>query len=202
MRRLLVLLPVLAACTTHAEVEVVIEEAAPEPASESAEPVVRAAESAPGLDSRNAYALAADIADALAEPSLTRAQSLEAVRTDWQGKRYRWDVAVSEALCTNESACNVLPFDYASQQARIVQGWLPRLTLTEETHADLMARCGAGLCVATVEATLSSFVLSPDDPTSLTLSDTSILGVRARREDESWVRRKTDPRLAKLRTGK
>ncbi len=56
------------------------------------------------------------------------------------------------------------------------------------------------LCVATVEGTLKSFVLCAEDPTSLAFSDVSVLGVRAPGEKESWVRRKGDPRHAKLRT--
>ena len=204
MRRVLLLSLLLGACTSRAEVEVTVEQTAetPEKAKKAKtkkrkkKKKIRAQRPEPSLDDRTAYVLAAEITEALREPSLTRAQTLESVRTDWQGKRYRWDVGVSAPLCTGPEACNVLPFDHASQDERIVHGWLPRLTLTEESHADLVKRCGAGLCVATVEATLSSFVLSSEDPTSLTFSDVELVEVRARREGESWVRRKVDPRLA------
>ncbi|MCR9159059.1 MAG: hypothetical protein ACE37F_09950 [Nannocystaceae bacterium] len=191
----------LGACTSHAEVEVAIEQTAdaphkPKKKAKKTRNKIRAQRPAPALDDRSAYVLAAEITAALREPSLTRGQTLESVRSDWQGKRYRWEVGVSAPLCTGPAACNVLPFDHASQDERIVHGWLPRLSLTEERHAELLERCGAGLCVATVEATLSSFVLSPEDPTSLTFSDVELVEVRARRQGESWVRRKADPRVA------
>lgn len=197
MRRVVLGLSMLAACTGRGEVrvEVAAEQA---PADVEQEPVEVAEASV--VDPRSAYDLAAAIAHASSEPSLSRAQSLETVAADWRGKRYRWQVGVSAPLCRRAEACNVLPFDYASQEGRIVQGWLPRLSLAEADHADLLARCGPGLCVATVEATLKTLVLSAEDPTSLSFSEVSVLDVRARGENESWVRRKSDPRLAALRT--
>ena len=203
MRRVLLIALLLGACTRHAPVEtgVSAEEAKPMKARPS-EPKIRAQRPTPGLDARTAYALAEGIGQALSAPSLARAEALETLRKDWQGKRFRWEVGVSVPLCSGPTACNVLPFDHARAEARIVQGWLPRLTLDPSTHADLLARCDQGLCVATVEGTLSSFVLSPDEPTSLTFSDVEVAYVRARREGESWVRRRTDPRVAGLRTGR
>lgn len=195
MRRLGFAALLLGACTGRAEVEVKAEVSAPE-----AEVSAPKAEVAATVDPRSAYELAAAVAQAWAEPSLTRAQSLDQLAVRWEGKRYRWEVGVSAPLCRRADACNVLPFDYASQDVRIVQGWLPRLALSESSHADLLERCGPGLCVATVEATLETLVLSADDPTSLSFSDVSVLDVRERRETESWVRRKSDPRLAALRT--
>ncbi len=192
----------LAACTAHADVEVAVEveeEQAPEPNKKRTQATPRVQKAAAERDERSSYALAADVAAALSEPSLTRAQALETVRTDWQGKRYRWEVGVSAPLC-RLGACNVFPFDHASVGDRIVAGWLPRLALSAEVHADLLERCGPGLCVATVEGTLKTFVFSAEEPTSLTFSDVAVLDVRPRREKESWVRRKADPRVAKLRT--
>lgn len=211
MRRLLILTTLLAACTGHGEVEVSAEVATEAPKAETKRSrnkrktrkkreKIRVQKPDPSLDDRSAYDLAAALTKVLAEPSLTRAQSLETLRTDWQGKRYRWEVGVSLPLCTRADACNVFPFDHASQDSRIVHGWLPHLKMTDATYADLRERCGAGLCVATFEATLSSFVLSPEEPTSLTFSDVEILEVRPREENESWVRRRADPRVAKLRT--
>ena len=188
----------LAGCTGGAAVEVSVE-IEPEPAPP---PVLKPETPTPEVDDRSPYDLASAIATAQRGPSLDRAQALESLRADWRGKRYRWQVGVSAPLCSQPDACTVFPFDHASQQTRIVQGWLPRLRLSEAAHDDLLARCGAGLCVATVEATLSTFVLSVEDPTSLTLSDVTVVDVRARRETESWVRRKADPRVAKLRTSK
>lgn len=202
MRRLALAASLLAGCTSHADVEVAVaveQEQAAAPKKKPAKAKLRAQKPAAEHDERTSYALAADVAKALSEPSLTRAQSLESVRADWQGKRYRWDVGVSAPLC-RVATCNVFPFDHASSEARIVQGWLPRLELSEAVHADLVERCGPGLCVATVEGTLKTFVLSAEDPTSLTFSDVAVLGVRARGENEAWVRRKADPRMAKLRT--
>lgn len=192
----------LAACTSAADVEVAVEveQARPQAPSEAgAEEEPQPRKRTAKRDDRSSYALAADIAAALSEPSLTRAQSLEAVRTDWQGNRYQWEVGVSAPLC-RVGACNVFPFDHAGAEDRIVAGWLPRLDLSAEVHADLLERCGAGLCVATVEGTLKTFVFSAEEPTSLTFSEVEVLDVRARREKESWVRRKADPRVAELRT--
>ncbi len=189
----------LGACTTgRAEVEVRTE-VAPEPsvAEPSAQPEPDAALP---LDPRSSYELAAAIGEALQEPSFTREQALAEVRSGWRGRRYRWQVGVASTLCRRADACNVFPFDHAEAQTRIVAGWLPNVVLSKADHTGLLARCGAGLCVATVEATLSGFVLSPDDPTSLTFTDVSVLDVRARRAEESWVRRRADPRVATLRT--
>jgi len=191
-----------AACTGHADVEVAVEveEArAPKPETKPTKHRPQAQKPAAQRDERSSFALAADVAGALSEPSLTRAQALETVRTDWQGKRYTWEVGVSAPLC-RLGACNVFPFDHASADDRIVAGWLPRLALSAGVHADLLERCGPGLCVATVEGTLKTFVFSAEEPTSLTFSDVTVLDVRPRREKESWVRRKADPRVAKLRT--
>lgn len=202
MRRLAIAASLLVGCTGHADVEVAVaieQDQAEAPKKKRAKKAIRAQKPAAQRDERSSYALAADVAEALSEPSLTRGQSLERVRVDWQGKRYRWDVGVSAPLC-RVGTCNVLPFDHGSSEVRIVQGWLPRLDLSEAVHADLIERCGPGLCVATVEGTLKSFVLSAEDPTSLTFSDVLVLGVRARGENEAWVRRKADPRVAKLRT--
>lgn len=192
----------LASCTRPAEVEVAVEveQARPqEPREPQPKDDLQRRKQVAQLDERSSYALAADVAAALSEPSLTRAQSLEAVRTDWQGKRYTWEVGISAPLC-RLGACNVFPFDHASAEDRIVAGWLPRLDLSAEVHADLLKRCGTGLCVATVEGTLKRFVFSAEEPTSLTFSDVEVLDVRARREKESWVRRKADPRVAEIRT--
>lgn len=192
----------LAACTRHAEVAVEVEveqDQAEAPKKKRAKKKIQVQKPAVQRDERSSYALAADITNALSEPSLTRAESLETIRLDWQGKRYQWEVGISAPLCRLGS-CNAFPFDHASQEARIVQGWLPRLDLSKDVHADLIERCGAGLCVATIEGTLKTFALSAEDPTSLTFSDVSVLDVRARRDEESWVRRKADPRVAKLRT--
>lgn len=202
MRRLALAVTLLAGCTSHADVEVAVaieQDQAEPPKKRRAKKKIRAQKPAAQRDERSSYALAADVAEALSEPSLTRAQSLESVRADWQGKRYRWDVGVSAPLC-RPGTCNVFPFDHASSEDRIVQGWLPRLELSEAVHADLIERCGLGVCVATIEGTLKTFALSAEDPTSLTFSDVAVLGVRARRENEAWVRRKADPRVAKLRT--
>jgi len=204
MRRRALLLgaALVAACTGHADVEVAVEvheERAPELEKPRAKEKPQARKPAEKRNARSSYALAADVASALSEPSLTRGQALETVRTDWQGKRYQWEVGVSAPLC-RLGACNVFPFDHASTGDRIVAGWLPRLDLSAEVHADLLERCGPGLCVATVEGTLKTFVFSTEEPTSLSFSDVAVLDVRPRREEESWVRRKADPRVANLRT--
>ncbi len=206
MRRLCILAAALLnACSGHVEVEVHAgADAEPQPEAEtSQQPKTRPKtleRPAPQLDGRSSYDLAAAIGEALQEPSFTREQALDRVRSGWRGKRYRWEVGVSSTLCRRADNCNVFPFDHARGEARIVQGWLPKLELDEVAHADLLARCGPALCVARVEATLSGFVLSPEDPTSLTFSDVSVEGVRARGDNESWVRRKADPRVAGLRT--
>lgn len=151
-------------------------------------------------DARTAYDLAHAITTATSESSLTRAESLERVRRAWQGGRFTWEVAVQPMLCRTAEACTVLPFDHGRAEARIVQGWLPRLRLDEAQHEALMQQCGSRSCVATIEGTLASFVLSAEDATSLRFDDVRVHAVRDIGDGESWVRRKPDPKVAKLRT--
>ncbi len=153
------------------------------------------------FDARDQYQLVAALAGAMVAEPERLAGSLETLRRDWQGKRYRWEVAVSPGLCRGPESCVVLPFDHGRSEQRIVQGWLPRLSLDAATHAALRSSCEThALCVVTIEATLAEFVLSAEDPTSLRFDSVAIAAARSAAAGESWVRRKTDPRVAKLRT--
>ncbi len=67
---------------------------------------------------------------------------------------------------------------------------MPRLSLTAEEHRTLGAHCAHhDRCVVTLSAEISDLVLSPDEPTSVTLSDVRVLSSRDEREGESWMRR-------------
>jgi len=117
-----------------------------------------------------------DLAAEIASADKMRKDEAEAryteIRASWIGKRVRWTVDVLPALCRSAEACHALPFDRMGADRAIVQGWMPRLRLDGATFAGLEARCtGRGRCPVTVEATVSDFTLSADEPTSLTLAD-------------------------------
>ena len=135
------------------------------PAVESAEPEASA---------RTQYDLATaiDAADAADDPEL----SYDQIRRTWLGKRYRWSVLRIAPLCRSPERCNVLPFDRGGRDARIVQGWMPRLHIGDAEMKAIEASCGdRARCALEFEATLSDMVLSVDKPTSLGFSDVAII---------------------------
>jgi hypothetical protein len=156
---------------------------APEPEAE--------APTAKVVDSRDQYALVAEIMDARTrqEPELPAA--LQAVRSAWHGLRFRWEVALVPALCRSAHDCVAMPFDHLRHpELKIVQGWLPRIELDEPGHAALLRDCKPHRqCVFTFEGELGRFVLDPENPTSIGFTDVEILSVRAASPTESWIRR-------------
>jgi hypothetical protein len=110
--------------------------------------------------------LAREIAEAERDERLFRK-----VARKWNGARVTWTVDVIAALCRTREACHALPFDRLGADRAIVQGWMPRLDLDPASFAALRATCGGtSRCPVTVEATIADLVVSPEEPTSLTLA--------------------------------
>jgi hypothetical protein len=148
------------------------------------------------VDPRDQYALVQEIQHALHKRPSEMATALDEIRSTWQGRRYRWDVALVPALCRTADTCVAMPFDHLRHpELDIVQGWLPRLDLTADTHAALLRDCEPHHpCVFTFEGELDRFVLDPQDPTSIGFADVQIASIRAATPDESWIRRPRHPR--------
>jgi hypothetical protein len=123
-------------------------------------------------DARTQRELAAEIAGAEKLRKDEQEIRYGEIRASWLGKRVTWTVDVLPALCRSAESCHALPFDRMGADRAIVQGWMPRLRLDGATFAALEARCtGRARCPVTVEATVSDFTLSADEPTSLALAD-------------------------------
>lgn len=177
MRRLFSLLLVAAACRP-----------ANDPPADEAAPAV--ADAGPQQDARDQYALLAAIEATLQDPLSRDASAMATVRADWQGHRYRWEVAFVPLFCRSPEACHVGPFDHAKfGERRIQQGWMPQLELDAAGLADLEQRCAAHrVCIVEMEATLREFVFDPDFATALRFSDVRVLATRAAGDAESWMR--------------
>lgn len=149
------------------------------------------------IDPRDQYALLDAIVAAKGELLRTDPAALPRVRSEWIDRRYRWEVALQPALCSTVGDCVVLPFDHATREEPITQGWLPRLELSADEREALRERC-ADLrgCVVDLEGTLAQFELSTELPTSLTFRDVVVHAVRPAREGESWTVSKRRKRLA------
>ncbi|GAB4534069.1 MAG: hypothetical protein Tsb0020_49760 [Haliangiales bacterium] len=128
------------------------------------------------LDPRSQYDLAAAIAETEKMRRDDAALALEKLQRDWHGKRYRWTVDVIDGLCKRTDRCNVLPFDTGRGDRHIVQGWMPSLSLTDDTLAAIHDRCeGQKRCTIQFEATLTHLNLSTETFTSLGFDDVEIL---------------------------
>ena len=133
-------------------------------------------ETAPAMDQRTQYDLARDIAAAETMPRDEAALRLPEIRRDWIGKRYQWEVGVFPAFCTSAERCRVLPFEIGEKDRHIVQGWMPRLELTQDGFAAIQSACkGAERCRIKFRGTLSKLVLSTEELTSLGFSDVEVL---------------------------
>lgn len=133
-----------------------------------------APQSAPAVDTRSQFDLAnaIDLADDSDDPEL----GYDHVRKNWIDKRYRWTVYRIAPLCRSTGQCNVLPFDRAGRDVKIVQGWMPRLEIDEADMKAIEAACGdRGRCELSFEGTMSSLVLSVDKPTSIEFSDVVVV---------------------------
>lgn len=149
------------------------------------------AEASTTIDPRDQYTLVQQIIDARSRQEPELATALDAVRHDWQHRRYRWEVALVPTLCRAATSCVALPFDHLRHpDLQIVQGWLPRLELDTEVHARLLRSCEPHQqCVFTFAGDLDRFVLDAEDPTSLAFANVEIESVRAAEPTESWIRR-------------
>lgn len=138
------------------------------PTPDTAEPTTR-------IDSRSQHDLARaiELADSSEEPQLAYDQ----LRKDWLEHRMRWTVYRIAPLCRSADSCNVLPFDRTGRDAKVVQGWMPRLELGDDDLRAIESRCGdQPRCEIQFEGTVSQLVLSVDQPTSLTFSNVDIVG--------------------------
>ncbi|HWN69150.1 MAG TPA: hypothetical protein VNM90_16035 [Haliangium sp.] len=141
------------------------------PSSKEAAPAA-----APVMDQRTQYDLAKEIAAAEAMPRNEAGLRLPEIRRDWIGKRYQWEVGVIPAFCASIESCHVLPFEIGAKDRHIVQGWLPRLEVTQDGFAAIQSACkGAERCRIEFRGTLSKLVLSTEELTSLGFSDVEIL---------------------------
>jgi hypothetical protein len=142
----------------------------------------------PDADPRDQYALAHAIASARASRD-ELAPALARTRSEWVGRRYRWELAFMPALCADAGSCVMMPFDHQRDPEHpIRQGWLPRLELPDAERQALHDACqGHARCVVDLSGDLGQLELSTEQPTSLTLSRVEIHGVREAAPSESWV---------------
>jgi hypothetical protein len=132
--------------------------------------------------------LARQVADAQRGSFDGREDAFVAIRKQWRGRRHRWTMRFLPALCPSASQCHLLPFDHHRFEGRIVQGWLPRLTMPAAQHAQLVERCrGHERCVVSLEATMTELTLSTVEPTAVTLSNLRFVETREARANESWA---------------
>jgi hypothetical protein len=147
MRRALIALVVLTACSEHHD--------APRPARP---PLVHSSQSD----------LARELDDA------DRTGTWNDVRARWQGRELHWTVTRQRMLCRTADACHVAAFPI---QRPAHHGWMPALRFAAGEFAKLDAKCGtAEQCEVEIVGTLDQLVVSPELPTSLKLSDVRIAG--------------------------
>lgn len=194
MRAAIVAVAVAAASTTGCT-RSSSDEQAPAPTPDAAAEANE--DEADGIDPRDQYALLDAIVAAKGELLRTDPAALPRVRSEWIDRRYRWEVALQPALCGTVGDCVVLPFDHATREEPITQGWLPRLDLSTDEREALRQRCAELRgCVVDLEGTLAQFELSTELPTSLTFRDVVVHTVRPAAEGESWTVSKRRKRLA------
>lgn len=162
-------------------------DAEPTPESRSAPPETQAV--ATEVDPRDQYALLTVLEATLGDALTRDAGRMADVRADWEGRRYRWEVAFVPLLCRSAAACHVRPFDHARLGGRrIQQGWMPQLELDAAGLAELERHCaGRRVCVLDVEATLREFVFDPELATTLRFSEVALHRARDAATTESWM---------------
>ena len=141
------------------------------------------------VDARDQYALLADIEATIGNALARDAAAMAAVRSKWQGNRFRWELASVPLFCRSATACHVAPFDHARfPDRRIQQGWMPQLELDDAGYAELGRLCaGRKVCVVEVEATMRELVFDPELATAVRLADVRLLRARDGKPDESWI---------------
>jgi hypothetical protein len=148
MHRTLILLAAACACGKA--------DRAPSPSPAAPPPLVHATQAD----------LARDVADA--EQLGTWAD----VSRRWQGQTVHWTVTHRRALCGSADDCHVAAFPI-QRPAR--QGWMPQLQFAPGQYDALTGLCGSqDPCEVNLEATLSKLEVSPEQPTSVQLSNVQI----------------------------
>jgi hypothetical protein len=175
MRTPILAIVLLAACRAPTEAE---------PTAEAA-----SADAPLPIDARDQYALLADIEGAIGSAIARDAASMAAVRANWQGHRFRWELASVPLFCRSAAACHVAPFDHARfPDRRIHQGWMPQLELDDAGFAELGRLCeGKKVCVIEVEATMRELVFDPELATAVRLADVRLVASRDGQPTESWI---------------
>lgn len=105
----------------------------------------------------------------------------------WHGRRYRWELAHVPLLCRTPKACYMAPFDHNRIERRALQGWLPRLEMSDAEFAALEAGCkDTRRCIVRIEGTMG-LEASADAPTHVTFTGVRVLGTRAAGDGEAWI---------------
>lgn len=126
-------------------------------------------------DSRTQYDLAVDIKRAETARGDDSDLVWNEVRRDYHGKRFTWTVLYLPVLCREAARCNVAPFDRTGADKKIIQGWMPRLEMSDAEFAKLKNQCGTkARCQFRFEGTLYHLTLSPDHLTALRFNDVKI----------------------------
>lgn len=159
------------------------------------EPEAPPAPPPPGqIDPRDQYTLGREIETArhLEPEQIDRRYG--AIRRSWFNRRYRWEVQVALGFC-REGYCPTLPFDHGRPGFDVGHGYMPILKTTAESHARIVAACAPHpACVIRFEGVLSRFDLSSVDATHLAFTEVNLLGARAARPNERWIRPVNVPR--------
>jgi hypothetical protein len=160
-------------------------EAAPPPS-----PVATPAETP--RDGRTQLDFAREWAEVVAIPDAEeRDARAAAMRSSWEGRRYRWRGYALPGLCFPESRrCVVHVFERGDVKlSAAVGGAMPELRLTEAGYAALAAGCrGRAACVVTFEGRLAEARTDPEMPLGLSFDGVEIDGARDPEPGERWWR--------------
>ena len=130
-------------------------------------PAQRDVAARPDLSQATQHDLAAEVADA------ERRGTWREVRRRWEGQRLTWKVMRHQALCGDETACNIAPFPI---QRPAQNGWLPALSFAPGEFTKLDAACGKReTCELEFSGTLSRLELSGELPTAVYFKDVRVV---------------------------
>ncbi len=149
------------------------------------EPVATTTRDEGELDTRDQYALMAELAATHEIDDIERLDdAYTAIRSRWEGRRYRWEVR--SGYCARER-CWVNAIDYAKLGTSAPPGALPEVAWSEGERAKLQEQCeGIPSCVVRMEATLSELQLASDLSLALKFTNGRVLDTRAARPGENW----------------
>jgi hypothetical protein len=114
-----------------------------------------------------------------------------AMRSSWEGRRYRWYGYALPGLCFPESRrCVVHVFERGDAKlSAALGGSMPELRLTEAGYAALAASCrGKAACVVSFEGLLAEARTDPQMPLGLVFDGVEIEGARDPAPGERWWR--------------